>query len=325
MDSSNSCKEGEKRMIEQKKKILVLGGAGVVGRHLVKALCEQNDYEVYVFDKVRKTKENYIRGDIVDYYSISKAFKEVHPDIVVHLAGMVSRWECEETPQLAIQTNIHGMYNVCSLSLKYNARLLYSGTSEEYGTAFANGNVVTEETPLGAATNIYCLTKRNADEMVQYFAHAKGLIATTMRFFMFYSIDDELTDYRCAITRFVHDAVLNKRILVHEGTERSWCYMLDAIEAILKIIEREQKECYEIFNIGKEDPISTVDLANKIVNRVDNGAVKLVPPEATITPIKRGSFAKAKRELGWEASTPLDVGLDKIISWMCNVLNVERE
>lgn len=299
-----------------KKTIFVLGGAGVIGRHLVKALRKQNDYEVYVFDRVRKTEQNYIRGDIVDHYSISKAFMEVQPNLVVHLAGMVSRWECEETPQLAIQTNIQGMYNVCSLSLQYGARLLYSGTSEEYGSEFEGGAIVNEETPLGAATNVYCLTKRNADEMVHYFAHAKGLTATTMRFFMFYGIDDELTDYRCAITRFVHDALLNKTLLVHEGTERGWCYMPDAIKAIQKIIERTQKERYEIFNIGKEEPISTVALADEIILKVDAGVVEMIPPEATITSIKRGSFAKAKRELGWEATTSLNEGLDEVIKWM---------
>ena len=298
------------------KRILVLGGAGVVGRHLVKALRKQNKNEVWVFDRVRKTEQNYIRGDIVDYYSISNAFKQVQPDIVVHLAGMVSRWECEETPILAIQTNIMGMYNVCTLSLQYGARLLYSGTSEEYGSEFKGGNVVTEETPLGAATNVYCLTKRNADEMVHYFAHAKQLRATTMRFFMFYGTDDELTDYRCAITRFVHDALLNKTLLVHEGTERSWCYMPDAIEALQKIIKRKQKENYEIFNIGREEPITTEDLAEKIVWKVDAGAVKMIPPESTITPIKRGSFKKAKRELEWEATTSLNKGLDNVIRWM---------
>ena len=298
------------------KKILVLGGAGVVGRHLVRTLQERNEYEVWVFDRVRKTEQNYIRGDIVDYYSISNAFKQVQPHIVVHLAGMVSRWECEETPILAIQTNIMGMYNVCTLSLQYGARLLYSGTSEEYGSEFKGGNVVTEETPLGAATNVYCLTKRNADEMVHYFAHAKGLTATTMRFFMFYGTDDELTDYRCAITRFVHDALLNKILLVHEGTERSWCYMPDAVDAIEKIIKRKQKENYEIFNVGKEDPVTTEDLAEMIIYRVGAGRIEMIPLESTITPIKRGSFEKAKRKLGWKATTPLNKGLDNVIRWM---------
>jgi len=299
-----------------KQKILVLGGAGVVGRHLVRALENRSEYEVYVFDRVRKTEPKYIRGDIVDYYSVSKAFEDVHPDIVVHLAGMVSRWECEETPVLAIQTNIMGMYNVCSLCVQYHARLLYSGTSEEYGAEFAGGKVVTEDTSLGAATNVYCLTKRNADEMVHYFTHTKGLIATTMRFFMFYGIDDELTDYRCAITRFVHDALLNKTIYVHKGTERSWCYMLDAIGAIEKIIERKQEVNYEIFNIGRDESIETEMVAKIIVHRIQKGVVKLISPEDTITPIKRGSFEKAKEILEWEATTPLNVGLDEVIKWM---------
>lgn len=301
--------------------ILVIGGAGVVGRHLVSTLNTINEYDVHVFDRIRKTQENYIRGDIADHNSISQAFEHVQPNIVVHLAGMVSRWECEETPQLAIQTNISGMYNVCSLSLEHNARLLYSGTSEEYGSEFENGNIVTEETSLGAATNMYCLTKRSADEIVHYFAHAKGLTATTMRFFMFYGTDDELTDYRCAITRFIHDALLNKTLQVHYNTERSWCYMDDTIDAIIKIMQRKQDKQYEIFNIGKDEPISTEELAEKIIDLVGSGSINLTQCEPTITPIKRGSFEKAKRELDWEATTPLDDGLVSVINWLKFKLN----
>jgi nucleoside-diphosphate-sugar epimerase len=225
---------------------------------------------------------------------------------------MVSRKECEETPNLAIATNVGGTQSVCTLCLKYGARLLFSGSSEEYGTAFKNG-AVDESTPFGEPTSIYSMTKRMAEELIQYYSYFKGLTATTMRLFMLYGVGEEPSDYRSAVVRFVDWALRGQPLTVHKGTERSWCYIDDVIEAIELIVKREQENHYEVFNLGKDDPISAEGLAYKILEVCNSPSnIIITDPEPTVIPIKRASFAKAKRLLGWEAKTPLRYGLKQV-------------
>jgi nucleoside-diphosphate-sugar epimerase len=298
-------------------KILITGGLGFIATHLVPELEKSN--EVYTFDRERAVKPNYIRGDINDYYSLMKAFSAINPDVVIHLAAMVSRKECEETPNLAIATNVTGTHNVCTLSLKSKARLIYSGSSEEYGTAFNSGKIVDENTPFGEPTSIYSMTKRMAEELVQYYSFFKQLQATTMRIFMLYGPRENPNEYRSALVRFAFSALNNQPLIVHRNTERSWCYIHDAVEAIRLILKRKQETSYEVFNIGKDEPIATEDLAKKIVDICGSKSeIKMVPPDPTIIPIKRGSFEKAKRVLGWDAKVPLDQGLEKVRDYLLN-------
>ena len=306
-------------------KILITGGLGFISSHLSKKL-DEIGFETYIFDRKRITMERYHRGDINDFYSLEKAFESVKPDIVMHFAAMVSRKECEETPNLAILTNAGGTYNVCSLSLRHEARLIYAGSSEEYGTTLGNGKIVDENTPFGEPTSIYSMTKRMAEEIVQYYALFKGLEATTMRIFMLYGPGEEPSDYRSAIVRFTYRALKNQPLFVHRGTERSWCYIGDAINAMKLLVEREQKERYEVFNIGREDPISTELIAERILEICGSSSeIKKIEVEPTIIPVKRASFRKAKELLGWEAKVTLDEGLKKVTRWMRKYMERNHE
>lgn len=292
------------------------GGLGFIGRNLSKEL-EAAGHEVHVFDRQRLERERYYRGDLNDYYSMENAFEKARPRLVVHLGGMVSRKECEETPDMAITTNAGGTFHVCALSLKHKARLIYAGSSEEYGTALAAGAAVTEDTPFGEPTGIYSMTKRMAEEVVQYFAHFRGLEATTVRFFMLYGPGEPPTYYRSALARFIYNALRNEPLIVHKDTERSWCYIDDAVKALRLIVERKQEEKYEDFNLGRQDPIATELLAEKIVKTCESRSeMRKIQAEATVNPIKRASFEKARNVLGWEAKTPIEVGLKEVVRWV---------
>lgn len=304
-------------------RILITGGLGFIGSNLAKKL-EAVGHEIHIFDRIRFTRERYYRGDLNDYYSLERTFEKAQPQVVLHLAAMVSRKESEETPDMAIATNAGGTFHICALSLKHRARLIYAGSSEEYGAALHGSAIVTEDTPFGEPTGLYSMTKRMAEEVVQYFAHYKGLKATTTRFFMLYGPGEEPTDYRSALIRFTYNALLGKPLIVHKGTERSWCFIDDATEALKIIVEKKQKGNYEVFNIGRSESIPTEILAKKIVN-ICRSASKIVKisPEHTVIPVKRASFRKAKEVLGWEAKKPLDVGLREVAKWMRQYIKMQ--
>jgi nucleoside-diphosphate-sugar epimerase len=293
-------------------KILITGGLGFIGTHLEHALLARN-HEVAVIDRLRVERPNYYRGDICDYHNMETIFDKVKPELVVHLAAMVSRRESEETPYMAIQTNVTGTLNVVHLCLKHHARLVYAGSSEEYGTAFYNDTLVTEDTPFGEPTSIYSMTKRMAEELIQYYSRFKGLIATTTRFFMLYGPGEPATGYRSALVRFMDAAMKGQPLVVHANTKRQWCYINDAVEVLVEIIETPQQELYEAYNIGNAEQIPTEGLAKLIIRLTGSESqIKLIEPEETVIPVKLAKFGKVDCTFRWHAKTPLSVGLSNV-------------
>lgn len=293
-------------------KILITGGLGFIGSHLEPVL-KKRGHRVYIMDRVRTDRENYYRGDICDYSRMEHIFNEINPDLVIHLAAMVSRKESEETPYMAIQTNVDGTLNIVNLCIKHAARLIYAGSSEEYGVAFGRG-VVSEETPFGHPTSIYSMTKRMSDEIVQYYTTSEQLVATTCRFFMLYGPGEPATGYRSAMIRFIDAAKKGQDIVAHKGTMRQWCYIDDAVDAIVRIVDNHQDDYYEVYNIGREERISAEVLA-RLVKRLTRSKSKIVltEPEETIIPVKLASFDKIYNELGWKAKTSIEEGMMKVI------------
>lgn len=295
-------------------KILITGGLGFIGSHLEPALTAKG-HQVHIVDRLRVKKKNYHRGDICDYIRMQEIFEEVHPDVVYHLAGMVSRKECEETPQMAIQVNVTGTLNVVNLCQRFCAKIIYAGSSEEYGTAFNDGHKVTEEEPLGTPTSVYSMTKRMADELVEYHAEFKGVRAVRFRFFMFYGEGEPATEYRSAITRFVDAAKKGEPFNVHMHTERSWCHIDDGVRALVKALHIREG----LYNIGRDEPVDTACLATRILTLANApySLMKEIPAEKTIIPVKRASFKKAERVLKWKAEISLDEGLRRLVCPNC--------
>lgn len=295
-------------------RILITGGLGFIGQKLEERLIKEG-HEVFIFDRTRISRERYFHGDIIDYYNLENTFNKVNPEIVFHFAAMVSRKECEEAPYMAIATNVDGTLNVVNLCVKYNSRLIYAGSSEEYGDAYCaeNDYTVDENTPMGIPTSYYAMTKRMSDEIIQYNTKYGELIATTVRFCMLYGAES-YSEYRSAITRFIYAAMEGGPLMAHENTERSWCHIDDAIDALILVLNHDQKGCYEVYNIGKEEPISAVDLAKLIVRLTESESeIKVVPVEPTIVSIKRMKFNHIKNVLGWESKIPLKNGLARTI------------
>jgi len=293
-------------------RILITGGAGFIGSNLEPELIKRG-HNVFIMDRVRLSRDKYYRGDIFEYIRMKDIFKAVQPDIVYHFAGMISRKECEETPQMAIMFNQIGTLNICNLSEEYGARLIYSGSSEEYGTTFGTEEI-TEKSSLGTATSIYSLTKRGAGEIIEYYEQFKELDAVILRFFMLYGAGERPTEYRSAISRFVHYALNDQPLPVHKNTSRGWCYITDAVDAIATMADKNRIKTGEIFNIGDNKDISTESLAKMIVDMCNSKSkINLIDVEPTIIPTKHASYDKIFKTIGWKATTPIEDGLKKVI------------
>lgn len=290
--------------------ILVLGSEGTIGKPLVNKLEEQDHY-VVTGDIVNPINGSNNYCDIKYIESIEHLFTD-SIDVCVLLAGLVSRYACETMPALAIDTNIKGTYNVIKNCLEHDIRLVFAGTSEEYGSAYDH-YIVDEESDLGDPYNIYGLTKQYAEKLIKYYHIHYYLEATIMRLFMCFGNEDE-NDFRSAISKFILAARQNKNMFVHEGTSRSWCYIDDIVDGIVSCIMYKDTP-YEIFNIGSEENyLLTINLAEMIKGLLNSDSkITYINKPDEIIKEKYASFSKARDILGWESKVDIITGLKKML------------
>ncbi|MGB9596143.1 MAG: NAD-dependent epimerase/dehydratase family protein [Candidatus Poribacteria bacterium] len=303
-------------------RILVIGSEGTIGSKLVQYLKQDDEFYVKRADRIRIREDDYEMVDITHYETLEPAF-DPPPNIVIHLAGEVSRETSEHWPNIAIESNVVGTMNVIKLCLKYNAKLVFAGTSEEYGSAYLDGIPVTENDQPRQQQGIYGLTKWMAEELIEYCHRRYGLNAIIVRLFMCYGPGEEPNPYRSAIARFIDWARRGEPIHVHKGGERSWCYIDDIIEGIVSAMKYED-ETFSIFNIGRDEPWDMEDVAKEIIRLTNsNSEIILESAPPGITLVKRGDFSKAEKVLNWKAKTPFLEGLKKTVRW--NIENVPIE
>ena len=208
------------------------------------------------------------------------------------------------------------------LCLDYGTTLVNFSTSEVYGHLYDRGTEVKEEelelkqTAFGT-TNIYALSKLFGEALTKHYVENYGLKAMTIRPCMVYGPGETPAKNRSAIANFIHEAMTGKKITVHRGTIRAWCYITDFVEGVRLVMEHAPGKKYEAYNIGSDEYYTAEKLA-KIVLEVCGGKesqIKLVePPEHFLSPVKKSSIEKVRR-LGFELKVPLRKGVKLVADW----------
>jgi len=204
-------------------------------------------------DQIQKYESDYMVANINEVGDLYEAFSTFSPDVCIHLAAMVSRVTCEQSPFLTVDTNLSGLNNVIHVCKAFDTKLMYFSTSEVYGNI--GGYLSEDRTP--EPNNRYGLTKYLGEKLVEYEVK-NGLKAIIVRPFMFYDELETRGDHRSAMIRFAENLSLRRKITVHKGSLRSWLHMNDAIRYIEKLIHVDR---FEIVNIGTSEIILTENLA----------------------------------------------------------------
>lgn len=303
--------------------VLVIGSEGTIGTQLVRQLRKEGGVTVKRCDRVRMKAEDYLMADITHYETLEPAF-EPQPDVVFHLAGEVSRESAEHWPNIAIENNVLGTLNVIRLCLKNTSKLVFAGTSEEYGALFANGVRVTEDIRPRDQQGVYGLTKWLAEEFIEYYHKRYGLRVVVPRIFMCYGPGEYPNPYRSALTRFIDWARRGEPLHVHKGGERSWCYIDDTISGLIAVSKYDGKP-FDIFNIGSDESVAMEDAAKEII-KLTNSKSKIILEDAPpgITLVKRASFKKVEEVLGWKAQVAFLEGLKRTVKWHTENVHLQK-
>jgi nucleoside-diphosphate-sugar epimerase len=287
----------------KKTRIAITGASGFVGSWLTKEL-EKHDYEVFTTDI------NIDGRNLLDENSFREWIDEVNPDICYHLAAQVGRIFGERDVVHTVRHNAEMTTIVAKYCGERGIRLAYVSTSEVYGDQGEKD--CDEYGELKLSHNLYGVTKYWGEQAAELFAPTNLVIA---RLSMPYGPGVPPGKGRRAMDTMLWQAYHRMPITVHEGAERSWCWIGDTVRALRMIIEQPDAG---IFNIGRDDdPRSMLEIAERACELAgaSKELIQIVPAPAMQTIVKRLSTARI-RQLGWTPTVELEEGIEYVFEWV---------
>ncbi|PIN07206.1 dTDP-glucose 4-6-dehydratase/UDP-glucuronic acid decarboxylase [Handroanthus impetiginosus] len=300
-------------------RIVVTGGAGFVGSHLVDRLISRGDSVIVVDNFFTGRKENVVhhfgnpRFELIRHDVVEPLLLEV--DQIYHLACPASPVHYKHNPVKTIKTNVVGTLNMLGLAKRVGARFLLTSTSEVYGDPLQHPQVETywgNVNPIGVRS-CYDEGKRTAETLTMDYHRGAGVEVRIARIFNTYGPRMCIDDGR-VVSNFVAQALRKEPLTVYgDGKQtRSFQYVSDLVEGLIRLMEGEH---VGPFNLGNPGEFTMLELAQVVQETIDPNAKIEFRPNTEDDPHKRKpDITKAKDLLGWEPKVPLRKGLPMMVS-----------
>ena len=308
--------------------ILITGGAGIIGSHLVEKFLSVGEKVIVVDNLLTGAIENlslfngnpnfiFMNHDVQHHIDI-----EMELDYVLHLASAASPRAYTEHPINTLKAGSSGTINTLGLAKAKNAKYLLTSTSEIYGNPKVSpqsetywGNV----NPNGPRS-MYDEAKRFSEAAVSSYNRIYNLNTRIVRLFNTYGPKMKIDDGR-VVTNFIFQALNGEDITIYgKGDQtRSFCYVEDTLSGIIKAMDSESSE---VFNIGNPNEITVKKLAEIIIKLTNsNSSLKFLELPEDDPMQRKPDISKAKNILNWSPKIPLEEGLLKTIDWVKNSIN----
>lgn len=313
--------------MHNRKRVLVTGGAGFLGSHLCERLLEQGANVICLDNYFTGTKDNILQlmadpqFELLRHDVTFPLYVEV--DEIYNLACPASPVHYQHDPVQTTKTSVHGAINMLGLAKRTGARIFQASTSEVYGDPQIHpqteeywGNV----NPIGRRS-CYDEGKRCAETLFFDYRHQHKLPIKVARIFNTYGPNMHPNDGR-VVSNFIIQSLKGEPITIYgDGSQtRSFCYVDDLIEAILRFMQTDD-EITGPLNIGNSNENSILELAQKIISIVGSKSKLEFKPLPQDDPIQRKpDISKASKLLGWEPQVELEAGLEKTISYFENLI-----
>jgi UDP-glucuronate 4-epimerase len=316
------------------KNILVTGGAGFIGSHLVDRLLSENVWRVTVVDdfndfyspevkreNVRAHLESpayrLVEADIRDRARLEEIFAEGKFDFIVHLAARAGVRPSLAEPELYAETNINGTLNLLELARAHGVRqFVFGSSSSVYGI---NSKVpFSEEDMIRQPISPYAATKAAGELLCHTYSHLYGTRCVCLRFFTVYGARQRPD---LAIHKFAKLIQMGRPIPVFgEGTtRRDYTYIDDIISGVRAAIDYEQSD-YEVFNLGESQTVELNQLIQLLEKNLDRHAViDRKPLQPGDVPQTFADVSKARRLLNYDPQTKIEEGIKRFVEWFLSV------
>ena len=308
------------------KRILVTGGAGFIGSHLVDALLAQG-HEVLCLD-------NFFTGDKgnVAQHLGNPLFEVVRHDVVepillevdqiYNLACPASPVHYQFNPVKTVKTNVLGTLNMLGMAKRVGARILQASTSEVYGDPKVHPQ--TEDywghvNPIGIRS-CYDEGKRLAETLMMDYHRSNGVDVRIVRIFNTYGPRMAVNDGR-VVSNFAVQAIKGDPITIYgDGTQtRSFCYVDDLVAGMMAMMEAE--DFIGPVNLGNPSEFTMLELAEKVIKLSGSSSpleFKPLPPDDPTQ--RQPNISLAKEKLGWSPTVELEQGLAPTLAYFRSIL-----
>jgi len=308
--------------------ILVTGGAGFIGSHLVERLladgrrvvCLDNFNDYYdpaikrenIAGALSNPAYTMVEGDILDGRLLDRLLAENDFKIIVHLAARAGVRPSLDNPLLYEKVNCEGTLNLLERARRSDVdHFIFGSSSSVYGI---NSKVpFSEDDPVNQPISPYAATKRSGELLCYTYHHLYALPVTCLRFFTVYG-PRQRPDM--AIHKFTKLIEAGDEItLFGDGrSRRDYTYVDDIIDGVTKAIDRPAG--YKIYNLGESQTIELLDLIHLIETALGREAkIDWQPNQPGDVPITYADIDAAKRDLGYAPATPIASGIPRSVEW----------
>ncbi|HVJ26323.1 MAG TPA: UDP-glucuronic acid decarboxylase family protein [Vicinamibacterales bacterium] len=303
------------------KRVVITGAAGFIGSHLSETLLDRG-YTVIGIDNLltgdtaniahlANRDFTFIKHDVTNYIYVEGP---VHA--VLHWASPASPIDYLELPIPTLKVGALGTHKALGLAKAKNARFVLASTSEVYGDPLEHpqketywGNV----NPIGPR-GVYDEAKRFAEAMTTAYRRYHGLDAKIVRIFNTYGPRMRVRDGR-AVPAFMSQALKNEDVTIFgSGSQtRSFCYVTDLVDGILRLME---SDVHDPVNIGNPHEMTIEEIARAIIDISGSKSQIVYRPLPEDDPkVRKPDITRARTLLGWEPKVPLEEGLQKTLAY----------
>jgi len=310
--------------------ILLTGCAGFIGFSTAKKLLEEdvkvlgldnmNDYYDVSLKKARLRQLeaydsfSFIRGDIADKKTVDDIFLNNQFDYVINLAAQAGVRYSIENPQVFIDCNITGFFNILE-ACRHNPikRLIYASSSSVYGGSTNYPYSLGEN--VNSPVSLYAATKLANELMAHSYYEVFGLPSTGLRFFTVYGPWGRPDMAYFLFTKgIMESSTIN--VFNHGKMERDFTYIDDIVDGILRVIVNREKKSCDIYNLGNSSPVKLMDFIKVLEDVIGKKAVinhmGMQPGDVVKT---AADISRSTEDLGYIPKTSIETGLHRFVEW----------
>lgn len=309
-------------------RILVTGGAGFIGSHLCERLLDDGEEVICLDNFYTGRKQNIVplldnkRFELIRHDVIEPILLEV--DQIYNLACPASPVHYQYNPVKTVKTSVMGMINMLGMAKRVHARILQASTSEVYGDPLVHpqtedyfGNV----NPIGLRS-CYDEGKRVAETLMMDYHRQNGVDTRIVRIFNTYGERMLENDGR-VVSNFIVQALRGEELTIYgDGSQtRSFCYVSDLVEGIIRLMNAEADDIHMPVNIGNPGEFTMKELADE-VSKATGKEIRLshLPLPVDDPKQRKPDIDRARKLLGWEPNVPLAEGLKKTAGYFAGAL-----